>query len=101
MWDLKERQVVYKKAGDRWGIKSQMIVALEELSELQVEIAKHLNNKREDELGLIDELADARIMIEQLELNFDLSILVENRMFVKMSRLDEILTKPHPTDKIS
>lgn len=98
MFNLKERNKVYSGAVSRWGQKSQLIVALEELSELQVEIAKHLNGKREDGLGLIDELADARIMIEQIEQMYDLKDLVENRIYIKVNRLKDIITKPHPQD---
>lgn len=98
--DILQRIAIYKKASKKWGAQSQLIVALEELSELQVEIAKQLNGKREGIKELIDELADARIMIEQVELNFNCMGDVENRMSEKVLRLNSILGKPHPQDNL-
>lgn len=50
----------------KYGPKSQMVKAMEELSELQVELAKSINgNHRRDRI--IEEIADVSIMITQLK----------------------------------
>lgn len=50
---------------DFFGIKSQKVKAIEELSELQKEICKNLNHEFDDK-ALEEELADVQIMINQL-----------------------------------
>ena len=60
---------IYQKAIDHYGIRSQMIVAIEELSELQKELTKVLRDKA-DYRHLAEEMADVEIMMEQLRLMF-------------------------------
>lgn len=52
--------------------KNQIIVAIEELSELQKELCKHLRNKTNIN-NLIEEIADVKIMIEQICLYFEIN----------------------------
>lgn len=90
------RNKVYRKAAKKWGVLNQLIKAVEELAELSVELTKLFNGQRDikkqyDKFKVIDELADARIMIEQTELNFDLRILVKDRMVEKMTKLEQRL----------
>lgn len=82
-----ERLAVYNAASNLFGANNQMTVALGELAELQVEIAKHITGKRKDIKGLITELADARIMIEQIEKIYECEKQVTDEMAVKMQRL--------------
>lgn len=87
---LEERQEVYKMATDKWGWKNQSIAVIEELAELIVELAKGFNGKRtglEADLKLIDELADVRIMIEQVEFNTGFRTDVQMRMEQKLISL--------------
>lgn len=51
--------------------EKQVIVAMEELSELQKELCKALRNKGNKE-HLIEEFADVCIMLEQMKIYFDL-----------------------------
>jgi len=64
-----DRVEVYKALWYKLGTYHQVAASIEELSELVVELSKlfqeELNTPR-----LLDELADAKIMIEQLELIF-------------------------------
>jgi len=90
---------IFKLAAKKWGKTSQLIVALEELSELQVEIAKHLNGKRPDISGLVDELADVRIMVGQIEHHFKCGHLVAARKGFKLEKLLQMVNEPgkdHP-----
>jgi phage host-nuclease inhibitor protein Gam len=54
-----------KKAITHFGERSQVLKAIEELGELQLELARHLNG-RDNEIKINEELADAYIMIHQM-----------------------------------
>lgn len=62
-----DRQEVYRQARDVFGVREQLVVALEELSEAQKEICKFLRGKGDPE-HLTEEIADARIMLEQVQM---------------------------------
>lgn len=68
---LDEDKELYDKLIKQYGT-TQMIVAIEELSELQKEVCKAFRNKykKDDMLG---EIADVYIMLEQLKLYFNIS----------------------------
>ncbi len=68
---LDEDKELYDKLIQQYGT-TQMIVAIEELSELQKEVCKAFRNKykKDDMLG---EIADVYIMLEQLKLYFNIS----------------------------
>lgn len=89
-------QVIYKKALKKFGWNSQFIVALEELAELQVEIAKHLTRKRdvkniEDYERIIDELADVEIVTDQLKYILLCETKVKERKVLKLKKLEGYL----------
>lgn len=81
-----ERAKVYDKAVTTFGAEAQMVVALEEMSELQKEICKVLRGSG-DMLHLAEEVADATIMLEQLRQVFDLNDEVCQFMDQKVLRL--------------
>lgn len=83
-----ERRQVYKDAIAAFGETKQMIVAIEELSEVQKEICKILRGG-EDFSHLAEEIADATIMLEQLRLIFDVNDQVCEYMDAKVRRLTE------------
>tara|TARA_R110000803_G_scaffold162194_1_gene225837 strand:+ start:32511 stop:32849 length:339 start_codon:yes stop_codon:yes gene_type:complete len=87
-----QREQLYKDASNFWGETAQKVAAIEELSELMNEVAKNINgkNKRGTE-GMIDELADCRIMIEQLEQMFQVESHVEIRINQKLEKLRKII----------
>lgn len=60
-----ERRKVYDEAITTFGAEAQMVVALEEMSELQKEICKVLRGGG-NVMHLAEEVADATIMLEQL-----------------------------------
>lgn len=51
---------------------TQIIVAIEELSELQKEFCKFLRNKG-NKNNLIEEIADVEIMLEQMKMYFNIN----------------------------
>lgn len=55
---------------EAFGNEAQMIVAVEELAELQQEITKKLRHKKETVFRLVEEIADVEIMTDQLKVMF-------------------------------
>lgn len=82
-----QRAQVYTNMLICYGERNQMVLALEELSEVQKEICKRLRGYSNDE-HLAEEIADATIMLEQLRLFFGLNDLVCEKMDYKVRRLD-------------
>lgn len=81
-----ERTKVYTDALDTFGLGMQLIVALEEMSELQKEITKALRGKL-NPMHLAEEVADATIMLEQVRQMFDINEPVCEIMDHKIERL--------------
>lgn len=78
----------YSKIIKHFGCDNQCVVAIEELSELQKEICKHLRG-----LGnvhhIAEEIADVQIMLEQLQRIFDCHSEVELIKKQKIQRTTE------------
>lgn len=85
-----ERQKTYTNALCRYGSNAQLVVALEELSECQKEICKILRGNGNLE-HLAEEVADATIMLEQLQMIFALNDTVCRKMDEKILRLENRL----------
>jgi hypothetical protein len=90
------RQKIYEKALERWGELSQILVAIEEMAELQKELCKldrcHDKNSKEVQLSCIaDEMADVEIMLEQLKFIYSNNQEVEERKLYKLERLKKVL----------
>lgn len=81
-----ERAEVYANALSTFGPNMQLIVALEEMSELQKEICKALRGNH-NPLHLAEEVADATIMLEQLRQIFNINEEVCDMMDKKIARL--------------
>ena len=83
-----ERCKIYTDAMLAFGEQAQLIVSVEELSECQKEICKILRGG-EDFRHLSEEIADAIIMLEQIQLMFNINDCVCNFMDEKIKRLDD------------
>lgn len=81
-----ERAQVYAQAIDTFGASVQMVVAIEELSEIQKEICKALRGQVNLSY-LAEEIADATIMLEQIRMLFDINGEVCDMMDAKVKRL--------------
>ena len=57
---------VSQKALDVWGKNAQILMVLEEMSELQKEILKNINRGKDNIKEIAEETADVFIMSEQL-----------------------------------
>lgn len=83
-----ERAKVYAEAIATFGAEAQMVVAMEEMSELQKEICKVLRGGG-NVMHLAEEVADATIMLEQIRLIFDINDEVCDMMDAKVERLQQ------------
>jgi hypothetical protein len=81
-----ERAKVYADALTTFGTNCQLVVALEEMSELQKEICKALRGEI-NRAHLAEEIADATIMLEQLRQIFGINDGVCKFMDAKVNRL--------------
>lgn len=62
-------EMICEKAVDKWGKKAQVIVAIEELAELQKELTKYLRGDLRRG-KMLEEMADVEIMLTQLKVIF-------------------------------
>lgn len=83
-----DKNQIYWAAFDKWGLLLQLVVALEELGECQKEICKAIRGEVNWE-HLAEEIADARICLEQVCLFFDIENKVEGYKAAKLQRLKE------------
>lgn len=82
-----------ERAIEAYGKDMQLTVAVEEFSELIKEICKHKRGS-ENRDAIIEELADCYIMMEQIEIIFDISDEELAEMYIeKLNRLDKRLTE--------
>lgn len=79
---------ILQKLIEKFGAKSQIIVAIEELSELQKELCKYLRDKTNIR-NISEEMADVEIMLEQLKLIFENETPVSIEKKYKLARTYE------------
>lgn len=80
---------LYARAQIAWGRDAQLTKAAEEFAELSAEVSR-LQNEQTTLDRLLEEMADARIMLEQLETDFT-DEAVEQTYKEKLAQLDERL----------
>ncbi|MGN0444225.1 MAG: hypothetical protein ACI4F5_06395 [Acutalibacteraceae bacterium] len=74
----KQHKEIIKSAIDTYGSTLQIVVAIEELSELQKSLTKHLRGNT-NKSNISEEIADVDIMLQQLKMIFEISDHVVNR----------------------
>lgn len=79
-------QELYRKALDTYGVTSQLMMVIEEMSELTKEISKYFRGDQ-DTQHIAEEIADVRIMLDQIELAFNLKDSVDDYIRLKLARL--------------
>ena len=80
----------YKKVVDTYG-KQQVVIAIEELSELQKELCKALRCKANFD-NITEEIADVEIMLEQMKIYFGINEKeIEGMKKLKIKRTKERL----------
>lgn len=85
-----QQKEIYAHALAVYGRDAQMVVAIEEMSEVQKELCKVYRGKGDMD-HLAEEIADATIMLEQMRYFFGLNDMVCRKMDEKIRRLDDKL----------
>lgn len=78
-----------EKVIERFGKKHQLVVAMEEMAELQKELSKAIRG-RQDINHITEEIADVEIMLEQLKIIFECSADVD---IWKSAKLDRVIKR--------
>ena len=81
---------VLKAAIEKYGAEAQVVVALEEMAELQQALTKFLRGNP-DQRNINEEMADVSIMLEQLKLIFGNRAAVTHWVGKKVARLEQRL----------
>lgn len=89
-WPREEREELYHKATLRWTNEVQWIKAAEEFAELAATLNRALNEQADLE-DVLDEMADAQIMLEQLQTDFR-DEKVDEAVAKKLDRLEGMLS---------
>lgn len=89
---IQEQWRIFEQAVAKWGKHSQIKMAIEELSELITELCKidRLVNGTTPE-KVAEEIADARLMIDQVEYMLEIASDVAELRQKKLKRLRELL----------
>ena len=90
---------VLKRALATWGEEAQMLMVVEEMSELMKEILKNINRKKNNIAEIIEETADVEIMLEQLKENYQIAEKVATYKADKIKMIEGRLNewdKTHP-----
>lgn len=85
----KDKCKLYRQAIEKWGT-AQIIIAFEEMAELQKELSKYLRG-RENTTEIAEEIADVEIMLEQMKVLFGIEDIVKDYKNQKLRRLEERL----------
>jgi len=83
---------IYQDAISTWGKEMQIIMCLEEMSELQKELIKNIRGKNNITL-IAEEIADVSIMLEQMALIFNCHNTTVNYKKYKLARLKKRLSE--------
>lgn len=83
-------QEIYQKALQKWGSELQIIMMIEEMSELTKEMTKWFRGKY-DVNHIIEEIVDVEIMLNQMKLLVKEYPAYERIRKEKLARLEEML----------
>ncbi len=82
---------VLKRALATWGEEAQMLMVVEEMSELMKEILKNINRKKDNIAEIVEETADVEIMLEQLKANYNIEAEVAAYKAEKIKKIEQRL----------
>ena len=88
---------IYREALRRWGPEAQMLMAFEEMSELQKELCKAARGKQ-NKAEIAEEIADVQIRLGQMILLHDCADEVEEQKARKLERLEGRLLEAEETE---
>lgn len=84
---------ICKRALETWGETAQMLMVIEEMSELTKEILKNINRRKDNISEIIEETADVEIMLEQLKANYKIEQEVIEYKQKKLLQIEERLNQ--------
>ncbi len=91
----KEKRQLFSQAVKQWGVDAQVLLAIEEMSELTKELCKlkrrDYSYTAESIQALIEEIADVRLMIDQVAYMFDIN--GQDMYNLKVNHLKELLSQ--------
>lgn len=87
------KEQIYKASIRLWGEPSQVLMAIEEMSELIKELTKWINKRTNIKDKILEEMADVEIMLEQLRVIFDCDSYINEVKILKLQRLAELIVK--------
>ena len=82
---------ILKRALETWGEKAQMLMVVEEMSELTKEILKNVSRGKNNISEIIEETADVEIMLEQLKENYKIADAVAEYKANKIKTIEQRL----------
>ncbi|MEM0531488.1 hypothetical protein WGC32_14300 [Zongyangia sp. HA2173] len=85
-----DEQLIYKSALNKWGKENQTRMMFEEMAELQKELCKEARGEDNTD-AIAEEIADVKIMLEQMTILHNCKDMVEMQMKRKLQRLKERL----------
>ena len=85
---MAEKPTVLHEALEMFGAEAQTLMVFEEMSELQKELCKHARGK-DNRLAIAEEIADVRIMLDQMCILHDCENLAKVYRTAKLARLWE------------
>ncbi len=92
----KEKRQLFSQAVKQWGVDAQVLLAIEEMSELIKELCKlkrrNYSYTAESIQALIGEIADVRLMIDQVAYMFDIN--GQDMYNLRVNHLKELLSQP-------
>ena len=83
---------IYDEAIEFFGVTSQKIMVIEEMSELTKELCKELRDRGDVE-HIADELADVEITLAQIKKIYNIHQLVEEHKDFKLQRLEKSIIR--------
>lgn len=83
---VQESDEIYRAALETFGARAQVLMAIEEMSELTKELCKN-DRGRENATHIAEEIADVEIMLGQMKILFDCMGTVDKFRWYKLSRL--------------
>lgn len=82
---------VCKTAVETWGKTAQLLMLLEEMSELQKEVLKNMNRGQDNVREIAEETADVLIMLDQLVYIYGIQDLLKEMSTTKLNKLKRYL----------
>jgi len=88
---MDELEGLFQQCLDTWGPEIQIIMLIEELSELQKELCKWFRDPGNNREGIAEELADVALMMGQVRYQMKLTEVFDKYVKLKVERLRERL----------